>query len=156
MKIIFIVFIYFLSLGCTLQPNDSSTKKITEAEVTILNWPFPAIYCDRCDTRKKQRFTPLGPEKYLSIYKDSSLIAFTIESRIAKMSYEGFNFVFLAEGIVDLCHSKQCKPLNLNQKVTLSKCTFILTDYQFTASRKNIADSGSQLFKVAAQCNLQG
>ena len=156
MKIIFIVFIYFLSLGCTLQPNDSSNKKITEAEVTILNWPFPAIYCDQCDSRKKQRFTPLGPEKYLSIYNHNTLIALTIESRMAKMSYEGFNFEFSAKGFVYLCYNSQCKQLRPIQKETLSKCTFILTDYQFTASRKNIADSGSQLFKVAAQCNLQG
>lgn len=153
MKIIIVTFIYLLSLGCTSQPNDSAIEEAPATEISILNWPFPAIHCSQCDSRKKQRFTPLGPEKYLSIYNHNTLIAFTIESRIAKMSYEGFNFEFLAEGIVDLCHNKQCKPLNLNQKVTLSKCTFILTDYQFTASRKNIADSGSQLFKVAAQCN---
>ena len=156
MKIIIVIFIYLLSSGCTSQPDDNFIEESPATEISISNWPFPAINCDRCDTRKKQRFTPLGPEKYLSIYKDNTLIAITVESRIANMSYEGFNFVFSAAGVVELCHNSQCKQLNLSQKVTLSKCTFILTDYQFTASRENIADSGSQLFKVAATCNMQG
>jgi hypothetical protein len=153
MRIIIVIFISLLLLGCTSQPNDA-IEEAPATEVSILNWPFPAIHCTQCDSRKMQRFTPRGPEKYLSIYNHNTLIAFTIESRIAKMSYEGFNFEFLAEGIVDLCLKDQCKPLNLNQTVTLSECTFILTDHQFTASRKNIADSGSQLFRVAAQCNI--
>ncbi len=154
MKIIHVIFIYLLLLGCTSQPCGNVSETLPETEVPIANWPFPAINCNRCDTRKKQRFTPLGPEKYLSIYKDNTLIAFTIESRMANMSYEGFNFGFSAEGFVDLCYSSQCRQLRSNQRTTLSKCTFILTDQQFIASRENIADSGSQLFKIAALCNM--
>ena len=168
-----VVMLSFITIGCGTQSIEPLSQKmkisfikqepekaislqrglLRTRSATVENWPFEKYRCDQCTSTETNHFTPKGPEKRISIYnKNKDLIAFVIESRSSVAKLNAFTFKFSEGGHIEICSTEECENIYENKKHSLSSCTIILTDYQYTAARKNIADSGNQMFQVAGLC----
>lgn len=174
MKALFIAILAFITLGCSMQPKVVAAEKMNidfikpatktgisinkgllkTNKVTVKNWPFPEVPCAECTAIETSYFTPKGPEKRVAIYDENkNLTAFAIESRLDSAKFNDFTFEFSTENSIKICNTAECKNIKTYKKQPLSNCTVMLTDYQYTAARQNIADSGKQVFQVAGSCD---
>lgn len=173
MKLVLITISALIIIGCSTQLSSDTNQTMTisfikeNTETTISsneallktkyaivkNWPFEEMICDDYSSKEKEFFTPLGPEKRVSVYdKENNLIAFAIESHSKNIHYNNFKFFHAEENIFKICSNIKCVNMNQGTETTLSNCNIILTNYEHIAARIGIADSGQQTFQVAAFC----
>ena len=172
MKLLLLVIISFSIMGCCSQNSITPTQgmKINFIEKTINNkislnesvlqtnnaivenWPFKEPFCEKCSSKEKIYFTPKGPEKRVSVYDNNSLIAFALESHSSIVKFNDFTFSSSENGSLKICDAEKCETLKKLKKYKLSNCTIILTDYQYSATTKGIADSNQLMFKIAGVC----